>query len=45
VPARLEPQPAANTSPPGSEQPLYKSRKALETIDPREFVRHAKAAR
>jgi hypothetical protein len=44
-PARLEPSPAANPSPPGSEQPLFKSRKALETLDPREFLRHATVAR
>jgi hypothetical protein len=44
-PARLEPQPAANTSPPGSEQRLYKSRRALETVDAREFLRRATAAK
>jgi hypothetical protein len=41
----LEPSPAANPSPPGSEQRLYKSRRALETVDPREFLRHASVAR
>jgi hypothetical protein len=41
VPARLEPSPAANPSPKGSEQRLFKSRRALETLDPREFLRHA----
>jgi hypothetical protein len=39
--ARLYPSPAVDTSPPGSEQRLFKSRKALETIDPREFLRQA----
>jgi hypothetical protein len=38
-PAHLEPSPARNTSPRGSEQRMYKARRALETIDPREFAR------
>ena len=42
VAARLEPSPAPNTSPKGSEQRLFKSRRALETVDPREFLRNAK---
>jgi len=36
-PARLYPSPAPNPSPKGSEQRLFKSRRALETIDPRQF--------
>jgi hypothetical protein len=45
IPARLEPSPAPNPSPKGSEQRLFKSRRALETIDPHEFLRHAAVAK
>jgi hypothetical protein len=44
-PARLEPSPAPNPSPKGSQQALFKSRRALETIDPRDFVRYSTVAR
>jgi hypothetical protein len=44
LPARLEPSPAPNTSPKGSEQPLFKSRRALETLNPRDITWHATAA-
>jgi hypothetical protein len=42
TPARLEPTPAPNPSPKGSEQTLFKSRRASETMDPREFLRYAR---
>jgi hypothetical protein len=45
IPARLEPSPAPNPSPKGSEQRLFKSRRALETVDPHEFLRHAAVAK
>src|SRR3954462_2641716 len=37
--AQLYPSPPANPSPRGSEQRLFKSRRALETVDAREFLR------
>src|SRR5712671_5869974 len=45
LPARLEPSPAPNPSPKGSQQALFKSRRALETVDPREFLRYSTVAR
>ena len=44
-PAHLEPKVPANTSPPGSQQSLFKSRRALETMDAREFLRRSRVAR
>src|SRR5256885_3076474 len=44
-PAHLEPKVPANTSPPGSQQSLFKSRRAMETIDAREFLRRSRVAR
>jgi hypothetical protein len=40
--ANLEPSPAPNPSPKGSEQPLFKSRRALETMSAQDFLRRAR---